>query len=270
MHDPREGITPDGLIRTGATRDAIAPVWAPVLDASADAVAGRASLYAYGSVATGCAAVPTSDLDLLSIGLPADEAARISAGLSVEFRETCRDVTIAPAAWGDLEADNDEGYGLRVFLRHYCVHLTGDDPADDLPAYPADVRAARGFNGDIARHLHRWQSEVEADAGVALLGTRIARKTLLAVAGLVSVRDATWSTDRRACAARWNELEPGMPVATLLAWLHTPPRDRAAIRRVLGGPVAYVVQSFESEIGLWDMRDADPSAGPSSAPYRYM
>jgi uncharacterized protein len=260
MHDPREGVTPQGMIRTGAARCAIAPVYAQVLRAAARAVAGRATLSVYGSVATGAAVVPTSDVDLLSVGLPVHEAERISADLSARFRDRCREVSLAPASWEDLEADSDEGYGLRVFLRHYCVHLVGADPAAGLPEYRADARAARGFNGDIARHVERWRSELEGDADVALLGTRIARKTLLAVAGLVSVRNATWSTDRRACAARWNELEPGIPVDTLVAWLDTPPRERAAVRGVLQGPVAAVVQVFGSEIGLW------VTSGPDRSP----
>jgi uncharacterized protein len=119
----------------------------------------------------------------------------------VQYSDRCREVSIAPAAWAELEADSDEGHGLRVFLRHYCVHLAGDDPADALPAYPADRRAARGFNGDIAQHLRRWELEADNDADLGRLATRIARKTLLAVAGLVSMRDATWSTDRRTGAS---------------------------------------------------------------------
>lgn len=153
-----------------------------------------------------------------------------------------------------LQERSDEGYGFRVFLRHYCVHLMGADPACGLPAYRADARAARGLNGDIARHMQRWRSELDGDAhvDVSRLGTRIARKTLLAVAGLVSVRDATWSTDRRTCAARWNELEPSTAVDALVAWLDTPPRGTEAVQAVLLGPVAEVVQAFGSEIGLWD------------------
>jgi uncharacterized protein len=260
MHDPREGVTPDGLIRTGATRDAISPTWTPVLQAAVDAVAGRASLYVYGSVATGCAVVPTSDVDLLSVGLPAHEARSIAADLSVQYGDRCRGVSIAPAAWAELEADSDEGHGLRVFLRHYCVHLAGDDPADELPAYRADRRAARGFNGDIVQHLRRWELAADNDADVGRLATRIARKTLLAVAGLVSMRDATWSTDRRTGARRWHELEPGAPVAALVGWLDTPPSDRAAIHEVIEGPVSEVVRSFRSEIGLWEVRAPHPSA----------
>lgn len=252
MRDPHEGVTPQGTIRTGASRDAIAPVWEPLLDAAVDAVPEGVSLYVYGSVATGTAEVPRSDVDLLSIGLPTNDAARISADLSARFRELCREASIAPASSADLEGDSDESHGFRVFLRHYCVHLAGDDPAADLPASPADTRAARGFNGDIGRFAARWQAQLEGDTDVARLATRIARKTLLAVAGLVSVRDGTWSTDRGSCAARWEELEPDVPVDTLISWLDSPPAERDEVRRVLQGPVAAVVQAFEAEIGLWD------------------
>lgn len=251
MHDPREGVTPDGTIRTGASRRAIVPAYELVLRAAVDAVAGRGALYVYGSVATGTAVVPTSDVDLLSVGLPANDAARISADLSATFRDLCREVSIGPASWEDLEGDGDEAYGLRVFLRHYCVHLTGPDPAEGLPDHPADARAARGFNGDIARHAERWGAALEQGADVARLGTRIARKTLLAVAGLVSVREGTWSTDRRASAARWDEMEPDHPVGELVTWLDHPPDDRATVQRALDGPVDAVVRTFRTEVGLW-------------------
>lgn len=252
MHDPHEGVTPDGMIRTGARRDAVPPAYAPVLDAAVEALTGPAALYVYGSVATGMASVPTSDVDLLAIDLPAGEARRIAAELTTRFGARCREVSVAPAGRADLDAPTDEGHGLRAFLRHYCVHLDGPDPSVDLPDHRADAATARGFNGDIARHLHRWRSALHGDVEVARLGTRIARKTLLAVAGLVSVRDATWSTDRHGCAARWHELEPSVPLDELLTWLDTPPRDRDAVASVLDGPVAAVVDAFTAEIGLWD------------------
>lgn len=255
MHDPSEGVTPDGFICTGATRDALRPTWTPALEAAVAAVDGRASLYVYGSVATGRAQPPTSDVDLLAVGLPVDEASPLAADLSARFRDLCRGVSIAATSRTDLGADSDEGYGLRVFLRHYCVHLAGDDPADGLPAYPADQRAARGFNGDIGQHLQRWQYEADERTDLSRLATRIARKTLFAVAGLVSMRDATWSTDRRGCANRWDELEPDRPVARLVTWLDAPPNDRAELHRVLEGPVTQVVQSFRTDIGLWTRLD---------------
>ncbi|GGI02568.1 nucleotidyltransferase domain-containing protein [Egicoccus halophilus] len=253
MHDPREGVTPQGTIRTGARRQAVSPVHEPVLRAAVDAVAGRCALYLYGSVATGTASVPTSDVDLLSIGLTAAEARRIAGSLSARFRDVCRELSIGPAGWDQLDEDGDEAYGLRVFLRHYAVHLHGPDPAASLPAFPADVRAARGFNGDLARHVGRWMTALEQGEDPARLGTRVARKTLLAVAGLVSVRDGTWTTDRRSAAGRWGQLEPQTSVESLVAWLDLPPTDPAAVQAALAGPVAAVTEAFAAEIGRWDV-----------------
>jgi len=251
VHDPREGVTAQGTIRTGAARDAVLPGYEPIIRAAMGAVPAEVALYLYGSVATGTAVPPTSDVDLLSIGLPADEAERLSAELSARSREECREVSIGPATWQDLDGDGDAAYGLRVFLRHYCLHLAGPDPAADLPGYPADAAAARGFNGDIGRHATAWAAALQETDDIDRLSTRIARKTLLAVAGIVSVRDGTWSTDRRGCAARWDQQEPETSVARLVAWLDTPPRDRGAVDRVLSGPVAAIVRAFEAEIGLW-------------------
>ncbi len=240
------------MIRTRATRDAIATIYAPALQAAVEAMAGPAARYVDGSVATGPAAPPTSDVDLLTVGLPASQAQRLSAERSARFADRCREVSVAPARRQHLEDRSVEGYGLRAFPRHDCVHLAEADPADGLGDCPADARAARGFNGDFGRHRQRWRSALDRDVEVAQLGTRIARKTLLAVACLVSLRDATWSTDPRSCAARWNHLEPDIRLDTLVAWLDTPPGDPGAIAPVLHGPVAAVVQAFESESGVWN------------------
>jgi len=54
MADPEEGVAADGTIRTGALRSRVPAAFEPVL-ADAVALAGDsgASLYVYGSVATG-------------------------------------------------------------------------------------------------------------------------------------------------------------------------------------------------------------------------
>lgn len=239
------------MITTGASADAISSVWAPLLLDARDEVGDQASLYVYGSVATGMAVPPRSDVDLLTIGLPATAADAISEDLSSRYHDLCRAVTIGPASLADLRADNDAGYGLRVFLRHYCVHLAGDDPAADLPDYPADERAARGFNGDIALHRARWLAELDRGADAKHLGQRMARKSLLAVAGLVSVRDGIWTTDRVAAAARWDELEPDGGVGQLVAWLSDPPDGAHDVRRALRGTIATIERTFAEEIGLW-------------------
>jgi hypothetical protein len=123
-----------------------------------------------------------------------------------------------------------------------------------LPNFPADVQAARGFNGDIAQHAQRWRSELDGGRNPVELSRHLARKTLLAVAGLVSVHDATWTTDRTTAAARWVEIEPSLAddLHMLLAWSHdTATPDRHSVKAALEGVVARITTSFEASIGLW-------------------
>ena len=256
MADPGEGVAADGTIRTGAHRGLVPAAFEPVLtDAVAFLDEGGASLYVYGSVATGTVRPGSSDVDLLSIDLP--DAAGLGQRLSARYARICRAVEVAAATAADLDGDSDAAYGYRVFLRHYCVHLAGPDPSAALPAFPADARAARGFNGDIAQHYRRWRQELESGTVAAdLLGVRVARKTLLAVAGLVSVRDHTWTTDRSRAARRWSELEPGAagPLGLLLPWAKAerrPAREEVRCALADNGLVAAVVERFRSLIGLW-------------------
>jgi hypothetical protein len=118
----------------------------------------------------------------------------------------------------------------------------------------ADARAARGFNGDIAEHAARWRDALAAGAEPRRLGRQLARKTLLAVAGLVSVQDATWTTDRALAAHRWAEIEPelGPALHALLAWsdgLALP--GRAALRHMLDAAIPPITAAFATTIGLW-------------------
>ena len=275
MADPGEGVAADGTIRTGARRERVPAAFEPVL---ADAVAltggSGASLYVYGSVAAGTVRPGSSDVDLLSIGLP--DAAVVGQRLSERYAELCRGVEITAAEPADLVGDTDAAYGFRVFLRHYCVHLAGPDPAAALPAFPADARAARGFNGDIAQHHRRWQQALESGTVAAdPLAVRVARKTLLAVAGLVSVHDHTWTTDRSQAARRWGELEPDLaaPLGQLKSWAVTERRpSREQVGRALTGDgiVAAIVERFGRLIGLWadDPQDQSSLALSRNPPVR--
>jgi uncharacterized protein len=213
MRDPREGTGPDGTIVTGADRRRVPPVFEPVLAACVGAIADpRVSVYLYGSVSTGVARVGASDVDLFTVGLPDAAAKAVQEPLSGRFRHLTRAVELGVAQPEDFLNEDDEPYGNRVFLKHYCVLLAGPDRQAALPRAAADVRAARGFNGDIDRHYLGWRASLGDLDGrvldVAALGRRVARKTLLAVAGLVSVHDTTWTTDRVSAAHRWSQLHP--------------------------------------------------------------
>ena len=263
MHDPLEGVTAEGTIRTGADRARIpADLW-PVLEAAVDlACAERpeVSVYVYGSVATGQAKIPTSDVDLLTIQLPVDAANQISGVLSSRFGDLCRGVEIAVSTDGDFVGEGDEAYGGRVFLHHYCVHLAGPERDRAVEDFPADDRAVRGFNGDIALHARRWRHDL-AHVEPEVLGRRVARKTLLAVAGLVSIRDDTWTTDRDHAARRWSQIEPdrGDDLERLLAWSSGRSHPTGSqIATMLDDTIDGVVTTFGGQIGFWNEPPSSP------------
>lgn len=256
MRDAAEGLSLSGMIVTGVRRDRVPAAFEPVVEAAIDRVRNRgsSSLYVYGSVATGAAQQGFSDVDLLTVGVPSGEADVIGHELSEAFTRTCRAVEVAAAEPQDYVGDGDEAYGNRVFLRHYCVHLAGSDGRASLPDFPGDERAARGFNGDIARHAQRWRAALDRGDPRAALRRRIARKTLLAVAGLVSVHDNCWTTDRTTAAQRWSHIEPSTAgeMAMLLRWADNDEvPTAAAIRNALDGIVAATTASFATSIGLW-------------------
>ncbi|GGU30557.1 nucleotidyltransferase domain-containing protein [Nocardioides albus] len=82
MADPHEGVTPDGLIVTGARRDRVPSAYEPVLAYVLGRVGPEVAVYTYGSVANGTARVPASDVDLLTIGLPSTDAAALGSAAS--------------------------------------------------------------------------------------------------------------------------------------------------------------------------------------------
>jgi len=160
----------------------------------------------------------------------------------------CRGVEIGRGRPADFRGDGDAAYGNRVFLRHYCVPLAGPDALRSAEPFPGDARAARGFNGDIGRCLDAWRGGADP--------RRVARRTLLAAAGVISAHDRTWTTDRGVAARRWAELEPDCAddMARLLGWaeglrLPSAPELAAVLER--NGVVAVVVDRFAAEVGLW-------------------
>jgi hypothetical protein len=250
-------LSESGTIRTGADISRVAEWFRPVHQAAIAMIRERetsASVYAYGSVVTGQARAGVSDVDLLTIGLSPSDASRIGAELSTRFAGVCRGVEIGAADGGDFVDETDKSYGNRVFLRHYCVLLAGSDKHRPRHDFAGDRRAARGFNGDIAQHVRRWRKALDASEEAGLIAQRMARKSLLAVAGLVSVHDHTWTTDRETSAYRWSEIEPAHRVgfAQLLSWASiTPDPPIETVHDTLDETVDAIVSAFSELIGLW-------------------
>ena len=257
MLDPREGLTPDGMIRTGVRRErvpaALEPVLADLLDEFDGLRSPAAELHLYGSVATGQARVGASDLDVVLIDGSADWAAAIGEQLSQKHSRLCRGVEIGPARRSDYQGDQDEAYGNRVFLRHYCLPLAGPNAIVETGPFPGDRRAARGFNGDIGRRLQQWRS---GGARARAVG----RKTLLAAAGVMSVRNRIWTTDRETAARAWAESDPGRrgDIEQLSGWANGSPArpDELAAAIEPHGIVTGLIDRFADEIGFWNSIEA--------------
>jgi hypothetical protein len=88
------------------------------------------------------------------------------------------------------------------------------------------------------------------------LGVRAARKALLALAGLVSIHDRTWTTSCARAVRRWSELEPNLAtdLSRLHSWAsreHYPSRDEVEHALAVDGIIEAIVDRFGSLIGLW-------------------
>jgi hypothetical protein len=231
--DPAEGVDADGYIVTGAD---VANVPAPYRPVVADCVAALTrfaaldGLYLYGSVATGQARPPDSDLDLLALWKSTlstvDTVAVREAveALSARHARVVREVGLARAGVGELAGEADA-----CFLKHYCVPLAGLDRRAELPRFRPSRALADGFNGDLPTAVRAMVD------GPAPAAAKALRRILLAVATIESVSHATWSTDRATGAAllarhhpEWTDVvcggtpDPARLVA-LAEWLPTHP-----------------------------------------------
>lgn len=228
--DPAEGVGADGTIVTGVGSQPIRAPYDAVLAAAAEQVTARLAdtlhgLYVYGSVATGQARPPRSDLDLYAVTRsPATPRCReVAARLSHRFADTVRDVGIGATIIADVWADDATGQAERCFVRHYCVHVAGEDLRPRLPACRASVTLARGFNGDIGEVIAATVDRLRAGPAEPERRRLVAtgsRRLLMAAATLLSARAGEWTTDRSRGAELFEAEAPALAtdVARARAW----------------------------------------------------
>ena len=257
MRDPDERAAADGTITTGVARSRVPQPFEPVLSTAVEAIAEAgcdASAFLYGSVATGRARHAQSDVDLLTVGLGPGRAAELGRELSSQFSGLCRGVEIAAASRTTWSA-RPTG---RMGSGSSCVTTAS------ISLAPTTLMACPGSSPTTGRRAAstvtsprtaaRWRDALAAWDEPWRLGRRLARKTLLAVAGLVSILDATWTTDRALAAHRWAEIEPelGPALHALLAWsdgLVLP--GRQAVQHMLDNTTPRITAAFARTIGLW-------------------
>jgi uncharacterized protein len=201
--DPAEGVDADGYLVTGAALVNIPPAYRPVVD---DCVAAMTAfpeldgLYLYGSVATGRARPPDSDLDLLALWTSTVDVSATVATLSARHAAVVREVGLAEAGVESLADEAD-----RCFLKHYCVPLAGRDRRADLPRCRPSRRLALGFAGDLPVLL---RSIADTAPTPEVAARRAARRLLLGVATIESASHGTWTTDRATGAALLSRHHP--------------------------------------------------------------
>ncbi|MFD2077575.1 hypothetical protein SAMN05421678_11286 [Actinopolymorpha cephalotaxi] len=271
--DPAEGLDADGFIVTGAdlvnVRGPYDAVLADVRTTAETALGSHLhGLYLYGSVATGQAVPPSSDLDLSAIVTDAgavETCRRLGAELSARHRSVVREVGISPGLLDDLVADNDAGRAERCFLKHYCVGVAGTDLRPGLPRCRPDKAIAREFVGELAPRIRQFTERLDAAATPAEVETvaiLVARRLLMAAAVVYSIPDRTWTTARAAGAAMLGRHHPAyaVQVSRALAWVgpdrHADPRyvppSRAAVRTLLADVGALVMCDVERYLASGD------------------
>jgi hypothetical protein len=205
--DPAEGVDADGYLVTGASLAAVPIGYQPVVVDCVDSLTAAFGdrldgLYLYGSVATGQARPPESDLDLLAVWTSTVDAGAVRstvAALSTRHSAVVREVGLAEATLESLNGEAD-----RCFVKHYCVPLAGRDLRATFPRCRPSRALADGFNDDLESVVHRLRSTVDDARSAAdrvAAARKAARRLLLAVATIESVSHATWSTDRATGAA---------------------------------------------------------------------
>lgn len=218
--DPAEGVAPDGTIVTGADAANLAPPFTGIIDDAltrlrAELGANLHSVYVHGSVATGMAVVPTSDLDLAVVtrGPPSERVRELAGALSREHADLVREVALGAVDLSVIEAEDAQGAAERCFLRHYAVHLTGPDLRDGFaPCRPTGALAV-GFNGNLDDVLSALRPRMAASETTSVREAAITaacRKLLLAAATLLSVDEGSWSTDRARGAELIARVEPAL------------------------------------------------------------
>jgi hypothetical protein len=254
-----EGVDQDGFVVSGVDADLIPVAYQPVLGSCVStlvaAVDGLLAVYLYGSVATGRASPPESDIDLLV--LTRDEASvqaieGAARSLSRRYRRLAREVGVAHTTTAELFADDLDGLGRRCFLKHYCVPLHGDDIRDRLERCRPSATLAWAFNHNVDAAIEGARRRLAAandGDDVEVVGRAVARKLLLAAASLTSVITGSWTTDRRRAAAAISEHYPRWAdqAATALAWASTPTDNPSEVTALLDGFATWVARELRAK-----------------------
>jgi uncharacterized protein len=200
--DPREGVDAAGYLTTGVDAANIANPYAAVIADCRDTIvtevgAALHGLYLYGSVATGQAVPPVSDLDLgviLHTASATVQCAALAELLTERWRSTVREVGVSPNTTAVVLADDEVGWSERAFLKHYCLGIAGIDLRPELAPCRPDATLARLWIGDLGAGLRTRRAELAAGRPAPDIAGPLSRRLLRTAAMTFTVRQGGWST----------------------------------------------------------------------------
>lgn len=198
-----------GQIVSEVSLDHVSPVFAPLVGAARETIPDAigdelSSLYLYGSIPAARAVSGRSDLDLLAVlqsepdGRTRSRIADAARQLDGRFPKQVREVSIA-VTWIDEVFHGDRALGWKVFIRHLCVLLRGDDLAVELPKYRPTPEVCANLNGDapeVLADLWRRFDTADSEEEHRRIAGMVARKILRTGMSVVSARSGEWATSR--------------------------------------------------------------------------
>jgi uncharacterized protein len=160
------------------------------------------SIYLYGSVATGKAKSPTSDLDLLIVleAKPTQKTKtalkELSDSLSQKYQREFREVGFA-VTYKNEALRGKETFALNFFITILCVKIFGDNLFPKGTKFAITKRLACSLNPDIDTSIEEAKKNIKsASNDEAVIKIQSMMKKIIRTAfNLVMVEENHWTTD---------------------------------------------------------------------------
>jgi predicted nucleotidyltransferase len=160
------------------------------------------SIYLYGSVATGKAKSPTSDLDLVVV-LKAKPTLRLKnklkeleKSLSIKYQKAFREVGFAITYKNEV-LRGKEAFGWRFFLTILSVKIFGDNLFHKEMKFSPSRKLARNLHSDIEKNIEEAKKKIKsANSDDAKLQIKSIMKKIIRTAfSIVMEVENYWTTD---------------------------------------------------------------------------
>ncbi len=160
------------------------------------------SIYLYGSVATGKAKSPTSDLDLVvvlnrkpTVKLK-DQLKNLESKLSLKYTAVFREVGFAITYKGEVLQGNDS-FGWKFFLTVLSIKIYGTGLFKKKVQFYPTKKLAKNLHSDIAKNLKEARSKIKSanPTEYKLQIKSIMKKIIRTAFSIVMEKDNFWTTD---------------------------------------------------------------------------